>query len=104
MGSTGFGQHSLTVHIDSVLAQGVAEFGGENGSSAQGDKDVVIAAHERTGRSSAGTVTASIPAPHEAVPIPRWMGPVPWALARCSDRAMIARARSRARPSAMVRG
>ena len=46
MGSTGLGQHSLTVRIDSVLAQGVAEFGGENGSSAQGDKDVVIAAHE----------------------------------------------------------
>ena len=55
----------------------------------------------RTGRSRAGAVTASLPWRHEAVPIPRWMGPVPWVAARCSDRAMIARARSRARPSAM---
>ena len=46
MGSTGCGQHGLTVHVDAVLTQSVAELGGEDGSSAQGDEDVVIAAHE----------------------------------------------------------
>ena len=55
----------------------------------------------RTGRSRAGTVVVSMPLPHVAVPIPRWMGPVPCADARCSERAMSARARSRARPRAM---
>ena len=55
----------------------------------------------RTGRSRAGTVIASAPWRHVAVPMPRWMGPVPWVAARCSERAMIARARSRARPRAM---
>ena len=43
----------------------------------------------------------SVPCRHDAVPMARWMGPVPCAAERSSERAMIARARPSARPRAM---
>ena len=54
MGSTSLGQHGLTVYVDTVLTQSVAELGREDSSSAQGDEDVIIAAHEAHGAQQRG--------------------------------------------------
>ena len=104
MVSAGLGENIASVDVFSGRAQGVFKFGCKEGTVPHGDEDVVVAAHEAYGAQQGGHGDEFGAVAPVAVPMARWIGPVPWLAARFSERAMIARARSSARPRAMVRG